>query len=387
MRKIIALLLFLALLLPFIPMQSHAADSYLITITGDKVLTATDDNAMAVYMDGIIYIPYTVLQNTGTVSVIYNEQNQVVTVWRSGKMMHFELDTGNTYDLLNQRTWNIPAKMRGGVPYLPVAILTSWLDMYFSFLSAERTGVGYPAIRLWSDTPTLSDVFLLRRIGSDLKKVAEARDRKSGLFHEDDPPPVEVIPERDVTLLFTGVTPAEGAENVLPALIEDLAEYKMAAGIFFTEAELLPNAALLRELYCEGFQIGILLTDAQQPLTQANRCTELLAQLLHVRIRLVCARGIELADVQTQALAEAGFLLWQADHDPDTGELTSGKLMSKLRTALKGAPTQSALHLNLSQVTLDVLPMLYSYLADQNFTIVEMNEWVKPFENQEETAE
>ncbi len=383
MRRIAAFLLVLALLLPFAPSPVRAADSYLITIAGEKVLDNTDDNGMAVYMDSIIYIPYTTLQFTGGVSVLYNEDTRVVTVWRLRAMMHFELDTGATYDLLNGRTWNIPAKMRDGVPYLPLAILATWMDLYFSFISADRTGTGYPAIRLASGTPSVSDAVLLRRISTDLKQVAEARDRKSGIIGE--PPPVEIIPERDIALMFTGVTPAEGAQSLLPVLVEELDAYAMTAGIFFSEEELLPQAAALRELYCKGIPIGIRLTDNQQPLNQARRCGDLLAQLLHARIRLVCANGLELTAEQEQALTAAGYVLWKADHEPDTGSLTAGKLMTRLRTTLKNAPDRSVLHLNISDISLEVLPMLYSYLGDQNFTIVKMLEWTPPFRN-EKTA-
>ena len=152
MRRILAVLLCLSLLLPLFSASnpSYAADSYLITIAEDQVLDSVGDNEMAVYIDGIIYAPYTTLQKMNSVYANYNEAEQLVTVYRVGAIMYFELDTGLTYDL-QQRSIRVSAKMRDGVPYLPVSIVTAWMGMYFSYISAESSGVGYPVIRLASD--------------------------------------------------------------------------------------------------------------------------------------------------------------------------------------------------------------------------------------------
>ena len=129
MRKFFALLLCLSLLLPLFSASnpSYAADSYLITIAEDQVLDSVGDNEMAVYIDGIIYAPYTTLQKMNSVYANYNEAEQLVTVYRVGAIMYFELDTGLTYDYLQQRSIRVSAKLRDGLPYLPVSIVTAWM--------------------------------------------------------------------------------------------------------------------------------------------------------------------------------------------------------------------------------------------------------------------
>ena len=384
MRRILAVLLCLSLLLPLFSASnpSYAADSYLITIAEDQVLDSVGDNEMAVYIDGIIYAPYTTLQKMNSVYANYNEAEQLVTVYRVGAIMYFELDTGLTYDL-QQRSIRVSAKMRDGVPYLPVSIVTAWMGMYFSYISAESSGVGYPVIRLASDKPALADNVILSRNASRLRSVARARNKASGIEVPADP---VVVPPRTTALLFTGlpeVLPADENGNLptqpLSSLLSVLEGNTMPAAFFLKQEELLPGAETLRELVSRGFSVGILLSSAEDPVAEAQACSQLYAQLLHQRVRLVCSAGLELTEEQKTALADAGFVLWTPTLDPDTGDLSSGKLLSAAQKALRNAPEQSSLRLYPTDLTAEILPVICSYLLAQNFTASPINEWTAPF--------
>ena len=384
MRRILAVLLCLSLLLPLFSASnpSYAADSYLITIAEDQVLDSVGDNEMAVYIDGIIYAPYTTLQKMNSVYANYNEAEQLVTVYRVGAIMYFELDTGLTYDL-QQRSIRVSAKMRDGVPYLPVSIVTAWMGMYFSYISAESSGVGYPVIRLASDKPALADNVILSRNASRLRSVARARNKASGIEVPADP---VVVPPRTTALLFTGlpeVLPADENGNLptqpLSSLLSVLEGNTMPAAFFLKQEELLPGAETLRELVSRGFSVGILLSSAEDPVAEAQACSQLYAQLLHQRVRLVCSAGLELTEEQKTALADAGFVLWSPSLDPDTGDPSSGKLLSAAQKALRNAPEQSALRLYPTDLTAEILPVICSYLLAQNFTASPINEWTAPF--------
>ena len=384
MRRILAVLLCLSLLLPLFSASnpSYAADSYLITIAEDQVLDSVGDNEMAVYIDGIIYAPYTTLQKMNSVYANYNEAEQLVTVYRVGAIMYFELDTGLTYDL-QQRSIRVSAKMRDGVPYLPVSIVTAWMGMYFSYISAESSGVGYPVIRLASDKPALADNVILSRNASRLRSVARARNKASGIEVPADP---VVVPPRTTALLFTGlpeVLPADENGNLptqpLSSLLSVLEGNTMPAAFFLKREELLPGAEPLRSLVSRGFSVGILLSSAEDPVAEAQACSQLYAQLLHQRVRLVCSAGLELTEEQKTALADAGFVLWSPSLDPDTGDLSSGKLLSAAQKALRNAPEQSSLRLYPTDLTAEILPVICSYLLAQNFTASPINEWTAPF--------
>ena len=384
MRRILAVLLCLSLLLPLFSASnpSYAADSYLITIAEDQVLDSVGDNEMAVYIDGIIYAPYTTLQKMNSVYANYNEAEQLVTVYRVGAIMYFELDTGLTYDL-QQRSIRVSAKMRDGVPYLPVSIVTAWMGMYFSYISAESSGVGYPVIRLASDKPALADNVILSRNASRLRSVARARNKASGIEVPADP---VVVPPRTTALLFTGlpeVLPADENGNLptqpLSSLLSVLEGNTMPAAFFLKQEELLPGAETLRELVSRGFSVGILLSSAEDPVAEAQACSQLYAQLLHQRVRLVCSAGLDLTEEQKTALTEAGFVLWSPSLDPDTGDLSSGKLLSAAQKALRNAPEQSSLRLYPTDLTAEILPVICSYLLAQNFTASPINEWTAPF--------
>lgn len=378
MRRFLALLLCLAVLMPLFSASniSYAADSYLITIAEDTVLQDVTDNGMAVYIDGIIYIPYTTIRSMKSVYVNYNQAEQMVTVFSVGANLQFELDTGLTYDSIQQRSIRVSAKMRDGVPYLPVSIVAAWMGIYFSFTSAADSGVGYPVIRLASTTPTVSDKTILSRSASRLRSVARARDKASGIVS---PEPPEELPSRRVSLLFTGLPAGETDGPQLYTVLDALESYGVRGAFFLREEELLPGAENLRELYCRGHAPGIWLTDGELPLAQAQRCAELYAQLLDVRVRTVCVYGLELTQEQLDQLAGAGFRVWQPTYDPYAEDITAGKLNTAARKVLRSAPEQSSLRLQCDTVTLEALPMLYSYLVAQNFTVAPVREWTEPY--------
>ena len=74
LRKPAALLLALFLLLPLAGVPCRAAESYIITVAEDTVLEDTADPGMAMYLDGIIYVPYTTLQKLKGAYASYNEK-------------------------------------------------------------------------------------------------------------------------------------------------------------------------------------------------------------------------------------------------------------------------------------------------------------------------
>ena len=378
MKKILTLILCIAIILPIILHTTpvYAGDSYLITIAEDTVLDDTSDSGMAVYIDGIIYVPYTTLEKLDDVSAIYRPEEQAVTVYRYKSIAIFELDTGLSYDAINGRTALVSPKMRNGVPYLPVSILTNWMNLHLSFINSSKSGISYPIIRLCGNIPSVSDDICLRRNTAKLKAIAKARDIKSG--HVNPEPP----PERNLAIMFTDIPQEQEnvqASPLVPAIIDSLIEYELQAGFFFSEDQLLPNFENLREIYGRGFYPGIRLTDGEKPLEQAQRCSQLYAQLLHVRVRLVCAPDLELTDEQKAALTDAGFLYWEPDHRPDTGDITANKLISETKKTLKTADTNSTLQLYMTQTTMDILPTLYSYLTAQNFHTVPLDELTMPF--------
>lgn len=377
MRRILALILCLAVLLPLVSASniSYAADNYLITIAEDTVLQDVSDNGMAVYIDGIIYIPYTTIRSLKSVYANYNQNQQMVTVFSVGSTLQFELETGLTYDSIRQQSIPVSAQMRNGVPYLPVSIVAAWMGLYFSFTSASDSGVGYPVIRLAGSTPAMADKIILSRNAARLRSVALARDQASGIVSPE--PPVE-LPPRTVSLLFTGL-PQPEEELSMETLLDGLESYGLKGGFFLREEELLPAAETLRELYCRGHAPGIWLTDGEMPLTQAQRCAELYAQLLHIRVRTVCVYGLELTEEQRAALTQAGFVVWEPTYDTYEEEITARKLNTAARKVLRTAPEQSSLRLRCDAVTLEALPMLYSYLEAQNFTVAPVNEWTMPY--------
>ncbi len=243
LRKPAALLLALILLLPLAGVPCRAAESYIITVAEDTVLEDTADPGMAMYLDGIIYVPYTTLQKLKGAYASYNEKKSLVTVYRVGYMMYFELDTGLTYNQEN-RYVQVSAKLRSGVPYLPVQVICSWMGLYFSYTAASASGVGYPIMRLAKDTPRTSDETLYQQQAETLQSVARSRDLLSGIVTPETPGPVTPEPAaRDISLIFAGAP-----EGELSFLLDTLEGAQTPAAFFLPAGQLTALAEPLREL-------------------------------------------------------------------------------------------------------------------------------------------
>lgn len=368
-RKLLALTLAAALILPLLRASCRAADSYIITVAEDTVLENTEDAGMALFIDGIIYVPYTTLQELDRTWVAYNESKSLVTVYRVGYMMYFELDTGLTYNN-ESRYVQVSAKVRSGVPYLPVQVICSWMGLYFSYTSASAAGLSYPIMRLARQTPTTDDETLFRQQAETLKSVSRSRDIRSGILApEADPVPAPEPEARDISLLFSGV-PEEG----LSFLLDTLEGADTPAAFFLPYTQLNEQAEQLRELYARGFSFGFSLSGEMDPVQEAQNASDLCARLLHIRVRLVlCAQTM--TEEEQLSLKEAGFVPVTAEQDYSFSELNAKKLLSALKKLLRNGSGDEALLLRPDDIVQEILPVVCSYLTAQNYTALPVKEW------------
>ena len=161
--------------------------------------------------------------------------------------------------------------------------------------------------------------------------------------------------------------------------MDALAGQGLPAAFFLSEEEILPGAETAREMFARGFATGILLTDGEAPLLQARRTADLYAQILHTRIRLVCAAGLELTEAQKLALEADGFLLWEADAVPSAENVTAARWNRNVARLLEKAETVLVLQLPTAALVADALPGLAATLTAQNYTLRPLNDWTKPF--------
>jgi len=141
----------------------------------------------------------------------------------------------------------------------------------------------------------------------------------------------------------------------------------------------LPAAETAREICARGFSPGILLTDGEDPLAQARRTVDLYVQVLHTRIRPVCAPGLELTEEQKAALEAEGFLLWEADAAPYTEGMTLYRLNTTTRRLLDKAEEAQTLLFTPNTVIADALPTICGDLTELHYTVRPINDWTQPF--------
>lgn len=380
-RNCLALALVTLLALGFFPrsLPSYAAESYVITVTEDTLLRDTGDESMAIFQDGLIYVPYTTLQRLNGVGCTYNAEDELVTVFKQGAAIYFELDSGYTYTY-GGRPVQISARMRGSVPYVPVQVVCTWLNLYYNYTTANDSGVGYPVIRVAGKTPATSDATILSRNADALREVADERNRLSGLIPDDpitpNPPPVQPPsppeePDRDITLLFLGQP-----DDALSSILDTLEGARYSAAFFFPSREIYGQGEALREVWCRGFCPGILLS-GEDLLREATDASQACAGLLHVRVRLVsCTR--EVSPEERTALEDAGFRLWMPNSDPYQEKMDGQALLDAFQQLLDDGEDGSVLALRPDSMTLEVLPVLSGYLSSMNYTVLDVWEWTEP---------
>ena len=161
--------------------------------------------------------------------------------------------------------------------------------------------------------------------------------------------------------------------------MDTLTAHRMPAAFFLSEDEVLLAAETAREICARGFTPGILLTDGEDPVLQARRTADLYVQVLHTRIRTVCAPGLELTDVQKAALAAEGFLLWEADSAPYTAGMTIYRLNTATRRLLDNAENALTLLFTPNDVIADALPTICGYLTELHYTVRPVKDWTLPF--------
>ena len=83
----------------------------------------------------------------------------------------------------------------------------------------------------------------------------------------------------------------------------------------------------------------------------------------------------ELSAEEKTALSEGGFVLWEGSIDVYAEGMSASRLIYQLRRALWRAAGGERVLLRPDDRTLEVLPVLCSYLVAQNFTARPVWEW------------
>ena len=126
-RKLLCVLLALALLLALAPMAGAEGDLFFVAVNDTIPVTLT---SLPYTSGGVVYVPYTAFDaRPGGVVSAYNATAQTFVLFTKDSRLVFDLATGETSDE-NQNTSTQTALFRNGLLYIPLIFCASHFGLH-----------------------------------------------------------------------------------------------------------------------------------------------------------------------------------------------------------------------------------------------------------------
>ena len=366
LKKALTALLCAALVLALLPAPARALT---LTAVNDAILPVSD-STMPARLGGELYVPYGVFTRLG---VAASSSDGVLELSGNGVTLSFSPDEGYVYDQ-NLNSYSTPAYNRNGTVYVPVKLCCGVFGLGYSTLTvAGETVLRVTDGSAQSDAAfTASNADVIQSAINTYNGVSTPNNGNNGQTTKPEEPPVPPVEEKPaqkparVYLTFYGAPSAHTAD-VLDAL--------QSAGrkaTFFLSADEAWMDDAVRRIAAEGHTLALLLKADEKTapdeltasLAEANRR---LAFLTGLTARLVTNEtGCDkLTQTQRDAIAAAGYRLW--DTTLDSGDGTQSSARAYATTAQHFASTNAVVVLRLhhTKATAQTVAELTAYMARQ----------------------
>lgn len=370
-KRLIALFCAAVLCLSMVPAQAINAGDVYFTSVNNTLCPLTMDT-MPAWVNGVLYVPATVFDNTVTGANLgmycsQSSTNNTVTLYSLRRMLVFDLSRGVAYDHHSGENLPYRAVNRNGRIYLPVEMVCDFFGLEDTY---HYTRYGY-LVRIKSDAAWQNDADFI-----DAASVLMSNALQEIMSQQQTPvtplPPVEQEPEEQpqqpknraqICLGFRCET-GEGLERILDRL-----DRESVRGIFFVDAKILTmRDDLIRRIVGSGHGIGLLAEEESasaggRQLEQANR--------MLARVARTAATAALVPDAQRQTLEQEGWVCWQ--------QTVNGVLREKERPAAYAQRVLRALSsrrgtvcitLDDSTATAEALPVLLQQLKQEEYVFI-----------------
>lgn len=315
-KRVIVLLCVLALCLACLPlaMGVEATENiYLVGINDAVMLNLINDTYMPVRRLGVIYAPYTILDNKDLgLSYAVNRTNGTFTVFNREKTLIFYTNGDGCYDK-SGNTYSDRVFSRNGNFYLPLRFLATFFDLTYSYYNIPMKEGIIPIVRLCNDRSQLTD----GQFGSAVAGLAAQSITQYVAAHTTPSPstPATVAPTASATptptpskpsvILPTSPTPTPSAPPKavtfsLAISAEDgagfsdilkvLEQNHLSALFFFSVDDLVDRDEDVRAAAAKGHQIGLILGETD-PNGDFSRGNQLLRHILRSETNLVLLKN------------------------------------------------------------------------------------------------
>lgn len=266
-KRIWALLLTVALLLPVLPRISALGTVWFVAVNDTIPMTMTADSEPRRDGNGL-YLPYSVFDaRPGGVVPSYNQASQTFVLFTRSKRLVYDLalDTRTTEDGTQSAA---QLYYRNGLLFVPSSS-AEYFGLKVTLLTSKG---GYSVLRFTDGTQSYSDEVFLEKAESLINYQAE--HSYGGMINTDPVKEPQTDPSKEtnedrlsLVLCFYG--------NAVSRETEEALEKNGLHGAFFlTEDQIKSDPSLVRSLYARGHTVGLTVSeeesDVQEALARAN---------------------------------------------------------------------------------------------------------------------
>ena len=396
MKRILIVIVAVFIAVSVLMIRGFAEEPFFIAQNNDIVAPKTGE--MPYRSGGTLYMPYTLFRG-GQLGIYYayNSVENFITIYNVENSITFYLDKGNAvynrdqlYDQFNQR-----AVKRGNIVFLPVSFVCEKMGMTFSVIDSDYGQI----LRLKSRTNVLSDSNFLMAATEMLAEFHREYNSSETTGQTSPSRPVTTVPTtptvtsatteerpKPVYVTFDG-SPGEHTEEILDAL----GRYDVGASFFLVGAEIENERDAVARMVGEGHFVGIgyfsspekFYESPESMLEELRLSNEALFKAVGQKTRVVRppqSGKAELPEEFRDALAEAGYRLW--DYDVDSGDsaenASSSRILARLRSSLDRRQTQAVLLFHDGAVTSGALGGVLNYLTNNGRIMKKISETELP---------
>lgn len=377
-RRVLSWLLAVALFAGLsLPMPVLAANLYFTAINNSVAALAAD--AMPLWSNGTIYVPYTVfdasLNGIGVslgLNVSYNRDSNMITLFNLRQMLVFDLNNGTCRDEMTGAVYPARAVMRNGKPYLALNTVCSFFNLEYSYSQLPYIPQGY-LVRIKNADAVLDDASFIDQARDLISmRLQEYTQSLSPAGTASPTPGTTTRPgsqtgsrpgvdeSNTATYLAFRCESGEGLEGILSAL-----DSGSRCAVFFLAPEVLEEERdLVRRMLGTGHSVGILAA-GEDPAAELERGRRTLEELAHTRTTLAYAPS-----GQTETLERAGWVCWRETLLLEPGGSVSPASFSADAVSRLG-DRNSTVYLTLEggENAARVLSTLLRYLGDNHFVV------------------
>ena len=328
-KRALPLLLAAVLLLTLLPIRAGAAGDIYFTAINDNLLPLTSDT-MPAWVDGVLYVPYTVFDSSYTGSNLrinwnQNRSSNTFTLYTLNDTLVFDMNQNNSKNAHTGELFYYKAITRNGKVYVPIAFVCSFFGLGLSRISTPYGEL----VRIKNASVVLSDKDFTDGAAS-LMETRLKRYQQSIVPSDpdtsDDPgtsPGVSDDPDdgsHSSARVYLAIACQQNGE--LHAMLDVLDNYTYTALFLVRPDDLEALAGPIRRAVASGHTVGFLLDEDEASPQTMEQANEALFTIACTKTAVYSLTGGD-----TSALAAAGYIAFSSNVD---GTLSASRIMSRV---------------------------------------------------------